>query len=551
VAIPPFVARTRALLADPRTWRDLLPLLLPLGLWPWLATAAVHYAQAPLFRDAGIYQYAAWCMRKGERIYDTIATPDGPVIYIVHAVLQLFTGTSESGFRRADLALHASGAFLVGALLSPRRETHRVLAILAWGVTSAAVWMCFILSNDYDASVQREQYYTLFGMGAVALAYRAPFAAGARAETAMLAAAGLVASVQMFGKHSGVIYPALAVVAVCLSPPSAEPGRTRAWRMKRLGAGALAGVLGMLLFIAVFGSLPGFAFWYFRYPFTVYRFWCAQPLSDVASSSAFRAPARAAAVALVAGGLAVATGRLPRAAVVFPAAPVLLFAAAVVQGKGWAYQVSPVLGSIHVFYVVVLTSLWSGSEAALHEGSALRRAAAVAILLAGGARGYEELQTSFWQAYSDVLMTRAEVREVRRAASALRAVTAPGDRVFVFGREPIIAFLAQRLPATPYDTGAWMLYYGPALGAPASARHPAPSEAQRAAIERLEEEVAKDACERLQRRPPAAMVFMDGVETGLDAVKTMATLCPPLETMLDSYGQVEKDGLVRVYARRR
>ena len=139
-----------------------------------------------------------------------------------------------------------------------------------------------------------------------------------------------------------------------------------------------------------------------------------------------------------------------------------------------------------------------------------------------------------------------------RAAEVLRDATSPTERVFVFGREAIIPYLAQRLPATPYVL-AWMLNYEPALRPPASPRHPAPNADERRAIEHLQKEVANDFCARLQREPPAAMVFMDGEpEVGPDGVATLAGLCSLVQTMLASdYHLADNASSIRIYVRNR
>ncbi len=146
-------------LRTPQFWRDLVPLLPAAALVPWLYVAWGNYTQALLFRDPAMFQYAAWCMRKGERIYDTIATPDGPLIYLIHAGLQVFAKASESEFRRADLLFHVIIAFGTGALLAPRGALVRWLAPITWGLLHASLWLAFIFSFDFGASVQREQYY--------------------------------------------------------------------------------------------------------------------------------------------------------------------------------------------------------------------------------------------------------------------------------------------------------------------------------------------------------------------------------------------------------
>lgn len=250
---------------------ELTPLLVVVACLPWLAIAVKHWWRFKyLFKDVNVSQYVAWCLLHGQRLYKDMATPDGPLIFIIHALVQLVTKTSERGFHRADLVIHVAFSFGVGALLAPARKgVLRVVAPLVWGATNTTLWLTSVIHASWKISGQREYYYVLFGMGAVVLAYRAVTVESRRTRTAMLIAAGVLTSVEMFGKHTGVIYVALGALAVW--PEATCPLRFRA-TLARYAVGVVGGCALMMAFLLAFGSIRGFYFWYFRYDLGVHRF---------------------------------------------------------------------------------------------------------------------------------------------------------------------------------------------------------------------------------------------------------------------------------------
>lgn len=526
----------------PRFWRDCLPVLVPLTLLPWFCVAWGNYTDTFLFRDPAMFQYVAWCMRKGERIYDTIATPDGPLIYVIHATLQLFAKTSEKAFRKADLIFHLVVAFGTGALLSPRGALVRWTAPVVWGLFHASVWLAFLFSFDFGGSVQREEYYVLLGMAGLALLFRcADKSTGA--ATIMLLGGGFLTALQMFGKHSGVLYPALGLSILVLQSDS--PGFTRKRRVFYFGIGVLSALVLVLLFIAIFGSLSGFWFWYFRYAFTVYRHWFAVQFSEVlAARSDFGLTA---VTLLVGGGAAVGVRLVRRDVLPFAVAPSLQFALAVIQAKGWSYQFSIVVGSAVVFFTVALAAVWDEPRAST-RWSAARKLGAVGLLLFVGTRAFEMVQRSYWLKEDKQLKALPEINDPRRIAEVLRSKTRADDRLFFYGRDIILAFLAQRLPATPYEV-AWLLNYRGALEPGGAYTQVSPQ--QRAEIIALQKVVQDDACRRLRASHPAAMVFMDELpESGPDGLQEVARFCPEVLGMLETeYRLAAHNGSVRLYLR--
>jgi hypothetical protein len=537
--------------------RDAAPLLLPLAMSPWLYVALRHYAQAPLFQDVGMYQYIAWCMRKGERIYQSIAVPDGPLIVLVHAVLQLYAGVSEVAFRRADLVFHAITAFATGALLMPRREgASRWTAAVVWGTFNAALWMVFVVHPGLAATVQREDYYVAMGTLSVVMAYRAtlsttvtPGPATGPWRSALLVASGTLAAMQLFGKQSGAVYVLLGAVVVVLAP-GAPGGRAR--QARRYAAGVGLGTAAMLTFVAAYGSLGGLWLWYFRYVFTVYRFSNASSVGSLLSDVGMGHYASIAVLVLVAGATAVAMRVLPRQTLAFALAPAFHYGLALLQRKGFQYQFVPVVASLHVYFTLVLAAAWDDPRP---SWSPARTAMAIGGMLLVGSMVFDTLRASPWLGTGPQLWDDPTIAPVRRAAAALRKNTKASDRVFFYGNDPILLFLAERLPATPYEV-PWMVFSPPPPPPPdpppPPPEHPRPFEpfeptaAQRDAISTFLLPLQQEQCLSLERLHPRAIVFKN--DHG-DLEAQLVSYCPGVRDMLtDRYKALAEDlGPVRIY----
>ena len=531
--------RVRAACSDTTLWRDLAPLIIAVTCAPWLYLGWKNYCQAPLFRDPAMYIYVAWCLAKGERIYDTIATPDGPLIYLISYLLLGF-GMAEQAIRRADLWFHLIGGLATGALLAPidgaLARWRQVVTASVWSVTHASIWLVLILHFDIGSSVQREQYYSLLGMGAVVLAYRSVSVTSARAETAMLIAAGLLSALQLFGKQTGLIYLLLVGLVVILAP---RGSRALAWRTRRVALGAAAAIGLMLAFIAAFGSLRGFVFWYFRYAFTVYRRWFPIEFWDPVSGRSHLEYATLAALTLVGGIAALAVRLLPRHALPFVLAPTAQYLLALLQQKGWQYHFIPNIASTFLLYVIALREVWKGPSDA-RSWTSVRAFGAVALMLFVESRIFWFAQYGAWLKPTEHFK-HPEVEDTRRAADLLRTSTKPTDRVFFYGRDAIMLYLARRRPAAPHEV-AWMLNFEPALRPPTTPE-------QRLRIEALAKQVHDDLCRRLRQRPPEALLIQDGtVETGPDGLQKLTEFCPDFGSAVPTrYQQLHTVGNIRIF----
>jgi hypothetical protein len=403
------------------------------------------------------------------------------------------------------------------------------------------VWLVYVLSFGFSALLQREGYYLALGSLGICLVYASP---QFRPRTArwMIFAGTLLGSLMLFGKPTGVIYLGLAVMTVLLLPRDAD--QPLRWRIRWTGAGLATAVVTMLALVAVAGSLRGYLFWHFRFPVAVYRF--LEPVSwrEVLGHGdrPFLTPAL---LTLIGGVVAVATRALPRHALAFAIGPVLHGAAALAQMKGWSYHFVPAVGSAYLFCILALVAVWTHPSAE-RSWDRTRTATTVAITLFLGRELVLQVQSSPWLRPEEKHLDAGESVAPRAAGAFIREHTRSTDRVYYYGNDPVLQFVAQRRPAGPYSY-VLLLNYRYALD---NHGELGPTPEQRADIERIAKQVQGDLCERLLRRP-AAMVFTDGAQLGgSDGVADVAAFCLELRPLLDSdYHLAYNADKIRVFLR--
>jgi hypothetical protein len=526
--------------------RDLAPLVLPLALSPWIVVSLAHFVHHTLYFDPANYQYTAWCIRHGERLYDSVGVPDGPFITMLHALVQSLVGESDQAFRRADLWIHGLGAAAIGAVLAPRAaERGRAVVVrLVWALVGASLWLAYYLTFDWYWTVQREAYYALFGFLGAALLYASPSYAP-RAGRAAAFAGGALVGMQLFGKHSGVIFVACGLAAVAIG--RGDDATARRARVVRAVAGVAAGALLMLACIAVWGSLRGFWFWYFKFP-AAYRnaMVGADALKLFLEGNA--AAQELAAYALFGGLVAIATGLLPRRAVGFTVAPAAFYLAMALQRKGYPYHLHPVHAGACVLALIVLGALWGyrgDAPAAWSRPHALAATIAVALI---GARGVAGLRAGPWlhplphEPDSTSRAPHENYAAMGDVARFLKARTGPHERIFTYGPAPDLLLKAERALAVP-EFNNYFFNVRRATTVPLSA-------SERRSLDRLQAAIADDACPRL-KHPPAAMVFCDAAAwSGGPGVDDASEVCPEIRDMLRTGYKLEKTaGCWRVYVR--
>jgi hypothetical protein len=529
-------------LVDPRLLRAVSPAVLALVVLLPFCFSVRNIVGSTLYSDTTLLQYTGWCLLHGERPYIDWITTDGPANYFIQAFLQLFTGTSESAYRCADLVFTVCGFGLVGAILAPSLPGSRGLVRFAWWLTAASMWVAFMVSTDQMLSCQREGYYAVLGSMSLAAIYTSPLRSR-RWATVALTLGVMVTTFLLFAKHTTIIYWSSAVAMIVLLP--SNPERPLRFRLAIIGVGTTV-VFGVALtYLALRGSLRPFLFWYFEYNFTVYRFFERQGAGSVLHD---RSEQFAFAMILAAAGVvAVCIRALPWRALPVALAPLAYGVAAVLQQKGWVYHFIPLYGSANLLYLVGLSAVWEpATRARWGDG---RRLAAVVLLAFVAFEEGQRVGQGLW------LSKRVKVEEAGRfgnpawdAAAFLRENTGANDRVFYWGDDPNILLQAQRRPASPHIT-TWTATF--LREVPTEASRDPPTATQREHIGAMEEELRKDACAHALDAHAPAMMFSDGGHISEDAVADFATFCPDLLPLLESeYQEPKRIAHIRIYLRK-
>jgi len=525
-------------------WRDVAPLLLPVLFAPWLWVAARNFAGAAMWSDVNMFNYAGWCLRKGERLYDTIAVPDGPFVIAIHALVTLIAGTGDQALRRLDLVVNALAGLVMGVVLAPASQGGRLLPRVVWGLVGLAIWMAHVAQTDFGSSMQREEYYVALGSIAMCLAY-ASREYSARVARWMLGGAGLLSGLLVFGKQTGVVYVAFVVLVILCLP--ANPQQTRRRRLIWAGVGAGVAAVSMLGLVAFAGSLRGFFTWYVEFPVVVYRYFNpGKSLAEILTMGERTGFMAGAAVALLGGVSAVALRVMPARALAFAIAPAIHFGLAVAQLKGWHHHYLPVRASTYVFFLVALT--WAWAQPKVSPEHELRALVAAALLLLVGARIMEGLLVAPWMREAERCLDEPGVVEGHAGADYLRDHTRPDDRVLYYGNNPLVLFAAERRPALPTET-VLMLNFAIARDNKSAA---GPDAAARERMDRLERRVQDDACRHIVSSAPAAMVFTDHADGGSpDGAGDVAAACPALRSLLErDYRLATTLHRLRIYLRK-
>jgi len=526
--------------SDPAFLRELAPLAFALVLSPWFYLAFKNYRDAAVYRDITMFNYAAFCIRKGERIYDTVATPDGPLIYWIEALFQSVYGVNDKVQRQLDLDFQAIIGMTIGVLLVPRAPVWKWLRRFVWAIVGAALWLGWVIESDFVSTVQRETYYVALGLLGLAFVY-ASEDRGVRLARVMLTIGGFLAGLQMFGKHSGIIYAALAVLTALL---------LRRERMSRFAnvAWASAGVLLAVAFtfgyLLVFGSVRGFIFWYVHYDFEAYRFIRLVNASEVMSGSRVDIYAYAGAV-LVVGVVGITTRVLPARSLAFALAPALCSAANVAQLHAWHYQLVPAVASTYLFYLYVLGLAWAPTRRGV-----LQKVSALGVAVVLMPLCMKQIMATPWLNPREKQIANGDIINPRAAGDFIAMHTRSTDRVLYYGGDPVAPFVAQRLPATPYIV-RWLVDLTRQAPNPTDldiSHKPTP--AQLAHINEMQAKLQNDACSRVINNPPAVMVFENTPGYPIDPLTDYKTFCGGLDELMKAqYFAAATFGDTRIFLR--
>jgi hypothetical protein len=525
-------------LVDPRTLRAMCPAVLAVALYPWIKAQIDRELPGSLFRDPAMSQYTGWCIRHGVRLYRDVGAPDGPIIHLLHALMQMFVGTSDAGARRADLVVHLVGSAAMGAALAPRFAISRLTSVVqrcAWAALGCALWLAWYLpAGGTTHTVDRDPYYALFGYLSIVLVYASadyelPWA------RALAFAGGFLGAAMLFTRHSGIAYPAVGALALLCSDDPVREQRTA--RLKAALLGASVGFVSVLAMVAAVGSLSGFWFWYLRYPFQSHRF-IGHVNSVKLFTEVYTEASRLSVVVLVGVLGAVASRVLPRRATGFAFVPMLFLIAASLVGKGWPQHVMQTTAGANVILLVLLSRFWA-NRPERQRWSVLASLPAALVLLFTAYYAMETLQEG--PLYNRPAEQFADAAAALNVGNYVRAHTKPDDAVFLYGHEAHVMLAAERRPAIPYyvnmvfDIDNFLKRQPPEPGEE-------PTKAQLDTFNKLQAYIDADACPRLSASPPAAMVFLDrslgiwGIPYG---VADVAHLCPGIpDELKEKYHEV-------------
>jgi hypothetical protein len=517
------------------------PLALAIPPFFWVADATRRASLTTLGRDQGIFQYVAWALRRGAIDYRDVRDVNGPLTHLVHLLLLALGGADEHRFRVLDLVVTGATFVLVGACVPGLRSRRRPdgLERMAWGAAGWVVLSGQYLLYGYWDIAQRESFFDWFLLPSIALQLvaQAPWAPRplrrggldsrmhradpVRRQARLLAVVGALSVVPWFGKPTYALFTLVQGAVIVLDDGLAMS------RKKALLAFALGGALGaasQLAFLVAYGDARAFAHIQLIDVPAMYRFIWPRAAADL-----FSDPWRATqAIFALAGSVVVLSliglGEMPRRALGVALAPLCALGSVVLQAKGFPYHFHPVTAAVHLQWLVfaawmaertrVAQRRWAivrlapiavGAVFALRIATAMEDSPYVrAVWLLWGASGPEQRATSEY--FSRFPEPDFFPFELRQAANYLRRHTKATDRVQMYGMDPYLLFLAERLSATPYIY-AYDLNADAAL-AGGTGGHP--DETQAARIRTMRDANETDLVARLEASPPAAFVFIDG-----------------------------------------
>jgi hypothetical protein len=543
----------------------------------WVLEASRRASYETLGRDQGIFQYVAWALTQGEVDYRDVRDVNGPLTHFIHLAFLRLGGADEHRFRVLDLALSGAVFAFVGACLpglsDPARAPQSPNAVerASWAMAGWVVLSGQYLQYGFWDLAQRESFFDWFLLSSVALqlASQAPY--GQRASPArhawLFALVGALSVIPWFGKPTYLLFTLLQGLGLVIDRRQPLARKTALAAFAGGGLLAAAGMIGLVWRSGDLGRL-----WHIQTADVpaMYRFIWPRSAGDLFSLPRIASPATLALVGAVGIVSLIATGQAPVRALPVALLPVVGLAGVLAQAKGFPYHMHPVTAGIGLQWLLVGVWLNERAQTAFGSPALLRlvRLVPVATSLAIGFHVATALQESAhlragsewlaWRYSPPLRKTRAYFDhfalpdffpyEMRQAADYLRASTDRDDRVQIYGMDPYVLFLAERLSATPYIY-AYDLNADAALAGGTGAR---PNEDQAARIVAMAGEHENDLFARLQARPPAAFVFFDGAPllTEHDAWRDFASHCPaPARWVAARYRETARFGGDRVWLR--
>lgn len=429
----------------------------------------------PWGRDQGIYAFSAWQALSGLTPYTEIFIFKPPGTVFVHMGSQLLFGPSMVAVRAMDVLWTLSTGLALFWLA--RKATGRALA----GVFAAMVYAWSAANLTYWSSSQTDSWVNLFYALALVLVLWDP---SPRSRPWLGLASGLV-----FGGAFWLKYTTGALLPLIMVLPLLQFGLRdrRAWlTFIAIGAGFVASVLAVLGWLWLNGALSEFFAIQKNIvlPYTgvtgdqsgVKRRSLSKFLSGVERFGTAQLTlwglGAAGTIALVIARLWTSWGERLDARTLAAIAAVGWVACGLlsgfIQGKFWMYQMMTTVGGGALLSAIGLWTLASGVRG--------RWAAALAVcwlLWASGGRFPNRWSLLSRYATADLTADAIyrkgtyrnggfSLKQAMDVAVWLKAETEPGDRIFVWGYDPMIYVMADRRPVSrfPYHY-AQIVPWGP------------------------------------------------------------------------------------------
>lgn len=528
------VSGSRRHIPSIRMAADIVPALVlavPTAAITWQAARAASFTM--LGRDQGIFQYIAWAILRGDTDYRDVRDVNGPLTHLVHMIMLLVGGADEHRFRLIDLAINALVFFCMGASLpglsvrAPAARRSMWLSRCAWGLAAVVLLGGQYLRYLYWDLAQRETFcdWLLVLSLALGLLSSIPRALSRRAaalDTWMLVGAGALSTAACFGKHTYAMFVACALATLALDREAPRPRRRRVfWFL----CGCVLSVAFFIAFIVRFGDLAAFVQTYLLDAPAMYRFIWPRPTGEIVELPWARGLVWPPVLVSVAMVILIAVGLMPRRLFAVACVGPMALLAVIAQKKGFPYHFHPVSLGLTLGGLALAAWAWERWLDAPRRWASGALSAAMMLALTireTKLMPYSPHVQNPWtvQAGATPELRRGEAylnafraydffpKEMHEAAAYLRANTEPHGRVQIYGMDPYVLFLAERLSATPYIY-AYDLNTDAAEAGAEQLSSDAELPERLARIRAFAERHGADMVSRMEKQPPSAIVFFD------------------------------------------
>lgn len=567
--------------------RRALPFVVPLIFLPALyfearvAWLAVH---ASLGRDQGIFQYVAYALSSGQKDYVDLHEINGPFVHLLGLVLYKVGGLDELRFRALDFGASAVVFFAAGMAIpgigwtkgdapTPARWGLR----LVWGLAgSALLWAQYLKYTWWDHA-QRESFYDLFIVAALAaqLVAHAPSTLSRRSRLLLWGLSGALGLLPSYGKPTCGLYFLGQLLALWLDH---DAPLLRRERLRAFFIGVTVGAIPVVVFVALYADVGAMMRMVFVDGPRLYRHIWHRSVTDGWSwGNAARLNYGLITLATVAPLIWLRL--LPRrtwAAVFFLVGAILNY---FLQAKLFPYHLHPITCAAFLMWLIIMGVLVERGPRALVRFAQPKVAMGLAIVAAAflswhctqevtlsdtahemtpdrllAASTYEKREHELPRFYNGgstlggIVGTDYYAWDMRRAGWFVRDATDPSDRVQTWGMDPYVLVFAQRLAASPFlysfEVNVDAALAGGEGGVPSA------SEAQW-----LRDKGAANAhalFEDAQRRNAGAFIVFDNQPFlhPQDGDEDFRVHCPEAHAfMREHYTRVRRFGAVRVWLR--